>query len=154
MSVLSVLRIMLRRTGTSRGRKPNALQRSLSLRLLRHWQQIEQTAAAREKSVVPRAAGDALLPVIVCLRRARWTLARRHRTLFRAIINRCNRKIYRDRLKGMQILLSNNQAGPGRTVKQEQEEISCNHVQSGAVYHSQGFEDKNLGSSPVCLGSR
>ena len=28
----------------------------------------------------------------------------------------------------MQILLSNNQAGPGRTVKQEQEEISPNHV--------------------------
>ena len=27
-------------------------------------------------------------------------------------------------------------------------------VQSGAAYHSQGFEDKNLGSSPVCLGSR
>ena len=30
----------------------------------------------------------------------------------------------------MQILLSNNQAGPGRTVKQEQEEISRNHVQA------------------------
>ena len=30
----------------------------------------------------------------------------------------------------MQILLSNSQAGPGRTVKQEQEEISCNHVQA------------------------
>ena len=35
---------------------------------------------------------------------------------------------YRDRNKGMQILLSNIQAGPGRKVKQEQEEISRNHV--------------------------
>ena len=30
----------------------------------------------------------------------------------------------------MQILLSNSQAGPGRKVKQEQEEISRNHVQA------------------------
>ena len=30
----------------------------------------------------------------------------------------------------MQILLSYSQAGPGRTVKQEQEEISRNHVQA------------------------
>ena len=30
----------------------------------------------------------------------------------------------------MPILLSNSQAGPGRTVKQEQEEISRNHVQT------------------------
>ena len=30
----------------------------------------------------------------------------------------------------MQILLSNSQAGPGRTVKQEQEDISRNHVQT------------------------
>ena len=37
---------------------------------------------------------------------------------------------YRDRLKGVQILLSNSQAGPGRKVKQEQEEISRNHVQT------------------------
>ena len=29
--------------------------------------------------------------------------------------------IYRDRLKGVQILLSRTQAGPGRTVKQEQD---------------------------------
>ena len=38
--------------------------------------------------------------------------------------------MYRDRLKGVQILLSNSQAGPGRKVKQEQEEISRNHVQA------------------------
>ena len=37
--------------------------------------------------------------------------------------------MYRDRLKGVHILLSNSQAGPGKTVKQEQEEISRNHVQ-------------------------
>ena len=30
----------------------------------------------------------------------------------------------------LQILLSNSQAGPGRKVKQEQEEISRNHVQA------------------------
>ena len=48
---------------------------------------------------------------------------------------------YRDLLKGVQILLSNSQAGPGRTVKQEQEEISRNHVQEfipGSVYAAGG----------------
>ena len=39
-------------------------------------------------------------------------------------------EMYRDRLKGVQILLSRTQARPGRTVKQEQEEISRNHVQA------------------------
>ena len=37
---------------------------------------------------------------------------------------------YRAHKKGLQILLSNSQAGPGRKVKQEQEEISHNHVQA------------------------
>ena len=32
--------------------------------------------------------------------------------------------------KGLFVLLSRTQAGPGRTVKQEQEEISRNHVQT------------------------
>ena len=32
--------------------------------------------------------------------------------------------------KGLHILLSNSQAGPGRKVKEEQEEISRNHVQA------------------------
>ena len=36
--------------------------------------------------------------------------------------------VYRVQNKGMQILLSNSQAGPGRRVKHEQEEISRNHV--------------------------
>ena len=38
--------------------------------------------------------------------------------------------VYMARDKDMQILLSNSQAGPVRTVKQEQEEISRNHVQA------------------------
>ena len=39
---------------------------------------------------------------------------------------------YREPAKGLQILLSWTQAGPGRAIKQEQEEISPNHVQ--AIY--------------------
>ena len=38
-------------------------------------------------------------------------------------------KTYRDEIYSLQILLSRTQAGPGRAVKQEQEEISPNHVQ-------------------------
>ena len=41
-----------------------------------------------------------------------------------------NVRMYRARNKGMHILLSNSQAGIGRTVKQEQEEISRNQVQT------------------------
>ena len=37
---------------------------------------------------------------------------------------------YRGTNKGLHVLLSRTQAGPGRTVKQEQEEISRNHVQT------------------------
>ena len=37
--------------------------------------------------------------------------------------------LYRDEIYSLQILLSRTQAGPGRTVKKEQEEISPNHVQ-------------------------
>ena len=36
---------------------------------------------------------------------------------------------YREEKKGLQILLSYSQAGPGRKAKQGQEEISRNHVQ-------------------------
>ena len=39
-------------------------------------------------------------------------------------------KQYRGENKGLFVLLSRTQAGPGRTVKQEQEEISRNHVQT------------------------
>ena len=38
--------------------------------------------------------------------------------------------LYRDRLKGMQILLSRTQAGPDRTGKLEQKQTSRNHVQA------------------------
>ena len=38
--------------------------------------------------------------------------------------------IYRGVNKGLYVLLSRTQAGPGRTVKQEVEEISRNHVQT------------------------
>ena len=46
----------------------------------------------------------------------------------------CGRKdegvwMYRDEIYSLQNLLSRTQAGPGRTVKKEQEEISPNHVQ-------------------------
>ena len=36
--------------------------------------------------------------------------------------------LYREEKKGLQILLSYSQAGPGRKAKQDQEEISRNHV--------------------------
>ena len=39
-------------------------------------------------------------------------------------------KLYRGVNKGLYVWLSRTQAGPGRTVKQEQEEISRNHVQT------------------------
>ena len=38
------------------------------------------------------------------------------------------KEIYRAEKKSLQILLSSTQAGPGRKVKQGQEEISSNHV--------------------------
>ena len=38
--------------------------------------------------------------------------------------------MYRGLNKSVNVLLSRTQAGPGRTVKKEQEEISRNHVQT------------------------
>ena len=38
--------------------------------------------------------------------------------------------LYRGANKGLHVLLSRTQAGPGRAVKQEQEENSCNHVRT------------------------
>ena len=43
-------------------------------------------------------------------------------------MNKAARLLYRGGNKGLLVLLSRTQAGPGRTVKQEQEEISRNHV--------------------------
>ena len=50
---------------------------------------------------------------------------------------------YRGEKKGLQILLSCSQAGPGRKAKQGQEEISRNHVQTfllGSVYSYVTFD--------------
>ena len=44
--------------------------------------------------------------------------------------HRYHTSTYRDELKGMPIVLSTTQAGPGKTVKLEQEEISPNHVKA------------------------
>ena len=41
-----------------------------------------------------------------------------------------NYVLYRGANKGLHVLLSRTQAGPGRTVKQEQKEMSHNHVQT------------------------
>ena len=46
------------------------------------------------------------------------------------ILNGKTRDQYRGGNKDLYILLSRTQAGPGRAVKQEQEEISRNHVQA------------------------
>ena len=56
----------------------------------------------------------------------------------RLVSNRCHhfsplslpQRMYRGANKGVHVLLSKTQAGPGRTDKQEQEEISRNHVQT------------------------
>ena len=50
--------------------------------------------------------------------------------LLSSVSVRCPVSLYRARTKGLEILLSNSQAGSGRKVKQEQEEISRNHVQT------------------------
>ena len=52
----------------------------------------------------------------------------------------------------MQILLSNSQAEPDRTVKQEQDEISRNHVQAffRALYRIPIETTRGLISPPIC----
>ena len=57
--------------------------------------------------------------------------------------------MYRGVNKGLHVLLSRTQAGPGRTVKQEQEEISRNHLQT-FIYLS--VETTPL-ESTVCVDS-
>ena len=55
--------------------------------------------------------------------------------------------VYRAEKKSMQILLSSTQAGPGRKVKQEQEEISRNHVPRlflGSVLHTLSGADMTI----------
>ena len=48
---------------------------------------------------------------------------------------------YRDELYSLQILLSRTQAGPGKTVNQEQEEISPNHVKRLNLIFVLGFRE-------------
>ena len=50
----------------------------------------------------------------------------------------------------MQMLLSNSQAGPGRTVKQEQEEISRNHIQSFICLSECATTSAAVMSVPIC----
>ena len=38
--------------------------------------------------------------------------------------------MYKDELKGLHVLLRRTQAGPGRAIKQEQEQNSRNHLQA------------------------
>ena len=52
----------------------------------------------------------------------------------RALAHMSRRLHYRGGNKGLHVLLSRTQAGPGRTVKQEQEEISRNHVQTFILF--------------------
>ena len=49
--------------------------------------------------------------------------------LYRNVIEYLEEIVYRAVKKSLQILLRSTQAGPGRKVKQGQEEISRNHVQ-------------------------
>ena len=59
--------------------------------------------------------------------------------------------IYRDGLICVQILFSRTQAGPGRTVKQEQDEISPNHIQKLNFISVEGYIDFNWNSSQTKL---
>ena len=52
--------------------------------------------------------------------------------------------IYRDEIYSLQILLSRTQAGPGRTVKHEQEDVSPNHVQRINLISVDYFKDEKI----------
>ena len=59
--------------------------------------------------------------------------------------------MYRAEKKSLQILLSSTQAGPVRKVKQEQEEISRNHVPRlflGSVYSFRCIQDRQADDLP------
>ena len=58
---------------------------------------------------------------------------------------------YRDEINSLQILLSRTQAGPGRTVKQEQEEISPNHAQTINLISVANFVSFSRNRSPPRL---
>ena len=56
--------------------------------------------------------------------------------------------MYRGVNKGLYVLLSRTQSGPGRTVKQEQEEISRNHVHT-FIYLSVDLRQQGLHNSTL-----
>ena len=60
--------------------------------------------------------------------------------------------LYRGENKGLHVLLSRTHSGPGRTVKQEQEEISRNHVQAlipGSVVNLPRGPNSNVNSKLI-----
>ena len=59
----------------------------------------------------------------------RSTTSRHMVTTIHNVTRLMSKNKYRDEIYSLQILLSRTQTGPGRTVKQGQEEISPNHVQ-------------------------
>ena len=59
-----------------------------------------------------------------------WILLACFLDYFLCPLNTSKLKAYRGVNIGLYVLLSSTQVGPGRTVKQEQEEISHNHVQT------------------------
>ena len=71
------------------------------------------------ESVLPTVGFLCLCPCEIC-------------SLFMVDFSRTGKRssMYRERNNGLFVLLSRTQAGPGRTVKQEQEEISRNHIQT------------------------
>ena len=56
--------------------------------------------------------------------------------------------MYRDEIYSLQNLLSRTQAGPGGTVKKEQEEISPNHAERINLISVLWKETKNLNEDP------
>ena len=65
-------------------------------------------------------------------------------------------EMYRDEIYSLQIQLSRTQAGPGRAVKEQQEQISRNHVQTifGTSVHISIVIKKRKRSLPFHLAVR
>ena len=107
----------------------------------------------REFGTVPRERESRLSLFRVCHSVFEWRNGRQNRNLnhLSNVCGHCNHpslawvdggltlSSYRGANKRLHILLSRTQAGPGRTVKQEQEEISRNHVQIFICLSAAGF---------------
>ena len=77
-----------------------------------------------------------MLATAVTVRRQMATLKLTQETHKAGLKSNCqpqDNSMYRAEKKSLQILLSRTQVGPGRKVKQEQEQISRNHVQTFSV---------------------